>query len=843
MCNKYLYPIIFISLIVLSRHSQGQAVIRGHVYDAESGALLAGANLMIEELNKGTISDGEGNFVFKSILPGNYTVSAGFIGYQPLKKKIQINENIEYEIIFPLFPAILSGQSVEITSTRAIEGKTPVTFSNLSRKEISEYYTAADVPMILNRMPNTFSYSLTGDNIGYSFLSIRGFDQKRVGVMINDIPMNDPEDHQVYWVDLPDLAESTEDIQVQRGVGCSIYGTSTFGGAINILTKNYSSDKFMRLTIGGGSYNTRKALAEYNSGLIDNKYGFYARVSKISSDGYRRDSGSDLRAYFFGMERLDRDFVTRINIVNGHERTHPDWYGIDVTTLAKDRRFKWETYDDTVDDFSQPQIQLINEWNITAASKISNTLYYIQGSGYYENLKETEPLTGFGMLPYDTFDPTLFGADSLNYYQADTNDVLIMRNGEYRVINTDLVRQKWVKKNQYGWIGKYTYAMGDGLMTLGASAYLFDSDHYGKVIWAKHMPSYYSPERIYYGYNGERYYGSGYFNILYNAYPNTNVMANLLYEFKNVKFRHRQEGLFEPIDMNRYTLTYNFFSPRIGVTYTLLNNLSCYTNISYSQREPSDDDLYNDFSGADELGATPLFASSDTIRSGGRIRFVEWSNPYVKPESVTDFEIGIGYITALCNLKANVYYMDFSNEIIMLGDRDKEGRPIKGNADKTIHKGVEIQAEFSLKPYMRTGGNLSLSKNYFKSFIQKNDQGEKDLSGNDLAGFPGWLANFYMAFTVENLNTTIFWRYVGKRFLDNTSMSERSMPSYNLFDLNLSYGLKNISLFPDLRIFFRINNLFNTEYETYGYYDRWYETSYLYPGAPRNYYLGVTLNM
>ena len=210
--------------------------------------------------------------------------------------------------------------------------------------------------MMLDEQAGVYSYSLTGDNLGYSFLKIRGFDQTRVGVMINEIPLNDPEDQQVYWVDHPDLAESVEDIQIQRGVGSSIYGTSTFGGSININTKNYSSKRTTKVTFGGGSFNTRKVLAEYKSGLILNSYGFYGRFSRITSDGYRKYSSSDLLAYFLGLERYDRNMVTRLNIFDGHERTHPDWDGVSEDTLKKDRRYKKETYENAVDDFTQPQL-------------------------------------------------------------------------------------------------------------------------------------------------------------------------------------------------------------------------------------------------------------------------------------------------------------------------------------------------------------------------------------------------------------------------------------------------------------------------------------------------------
>jgi iron complex outermembrane receptor protein len=238
-----------------------------------------------------------------------------------------------------------------------------------------------------------------------------------------------------------------------------------------------------------------------------------------------------------------------------------------------------------------------------------------------------------------------------------------------------------------------------------------------------------------------------------------------------------------------------------------------------------------------------LFARSDTVRSGGQINYIEWRDPYVKPESVIDYEVGLTYNKEPLNLKANIYYMDFRNEIVLSGDRNKEGRPIKGNADKTVHSGFEMQGDFLFHNYFRLGGNLSYSRNYFKKFIQKGDVEEQDQSGNYLAGFPDWLTNCYTALIFGKLNSTFSWRYVGKRYLDNTNNKERTAAAYHLFDLHFSYLVKKMPGFPELRFIFRINNVFDAKYETYGYFDSWYETAYLYPGAPRNYYLGVTFNL
>ena len=837
--------IFFILLLSQFLFSQNLVTVRGTVYDAQSMSPLAGANLIIEDIDRGTTSDENGQFILSSIPDGEYIISAGYIGYRVSKQQLITHNTSDVTLTFMLMPTILEGQSIEVTATRAVEGQTPVSFSNLSHQELSEKYTASDIPMMLDDLPGIYSYSLTGDNLGYSFLNVRGFDQTRVGVMLNDIPLNDPEDQQVYWVDHPDLSESVEDIQIQRGVGSSIYGTSTFGGSVNINTKNYSSERLIRITMGAGSYGTRKLFAEYQSGLIGNSYGFYGRVSRIVSDGFRNSSSSDLLSYFFGFERDDKNMVTRINFMNGHERTHPDWYGVPEDILKTNRRWKLETYKNAVDDFTQPVLQLINDWQISSNLDLVNTLYSVHGEGYYENLKSTVALTDFGMNSYITSDPTLFGTDSLSYYRViDDTSLYKTPYGDYVVQNTDLTRQKYVYKNQYGWIGKFTYRGDEGILTVGSSFYTFKSNHSGQVLWAKNIPYLYDPERQYYKYTGKRQSISLYANYLYDIFDNTKLLTNFLYENKTYSFRQQETALFAGTLLNHFDLKYEFLSPRMGINYTFSPDLSAYGNISYSQRDPSDNEHWDSWTGPDNLGVAPLFNTSDTVRSGDKVQYVEWRDPLVDPESVVDYEIGITYNTPDLIVKGNLYYMDFSNEIVPLGGRNSDGEPIKANTDKTIHSGVELSARYIPSGFFKIDGNLSWSNNYYKKYIQQNYEGTTtDLSGNSIPGFPDLIGNLRLSGYWKNMSSSLILKYVGKQYLDNTQNEDRVLGPWTRLDFALDYRLKALSFFPEIRFLFKVFNLLDSKYETAGYFDPWLGIAWIYPAANRHYYFAVSFNL
>ena len=840
-------PTLFLCISVLSAriYPQNPVIVTGTVFDSETLTRLTGAELLIEELNMATSSDEQGNYRFTHVPHGKFTLSASYIGYRVSKQELITSRTDSISILLMLKPVILKGQTIEVTATRASEGKSPVTFSNITKGELEDRYTVSDIPMLLDDLPGVYAYSLTGDNLGYSFLKIRGFDQSRVGVMINDIPLNDPEDQQVYWVDHPDLAESVEDIQIQRGVGSSIYGPSTFGGSVNINTKNFSSRREIKITFGGGSFNTHKVMAEYQSGLVQNTYGFYGRISRITSDGYRRYSSSDLLAYFLGIERYDKDMITRLNVFNGHERTHPDWDGIPANILTVDRRYKKETYENAVDDFTQPQVQVMNDWQLSNYLNLSNTFYFIHGQGYYENLKDETNLNEYGMLPFETRDPGLFNSDSLSYYQTSGDSVLFRTNdGNFLVTKTDLTRQKWVNKDQYGWIGKLSFNTEETELTLGTSLYAFNSHHHGTVLWAKNLPSIYDPERQYYKYSGDKKNISLYLNYLYSVFSGTKVLINMLYEHKTYEFIQQETALFQGDLLNRYAVTYSFYSPRLGLHYDFDDNVNMYGNISYAQREPSDNELFDIWTGPDDLGAPPLFAKSDTVKNKGQTAYVRWEEPMVKPESVLDYEFGISYINNSFTAKANFYFMDFGNEIVPLGTIDKDGNPVRGNAEKTVHSGIELSLNYLPFETLKFSGNFAWSKNYYDRFLQKNEDGSTDdLSGNTIAGFPDMIANFRVSNHWHNLYSSLSVKYVGKQYLDNTQMEDRIIESFSLVNLILGYRLKHFYYFPEIRFSFKVINLLNEQYETAGYYDPWGQTGYYYPGAVRNYYFAIGLSL
>ncbi len=377
--------LILFTLVVLPLALLAQAQsISGVVLDESTHQPLIGANVFLEGTRWGTTTDEDGVFILNDVPAGEYVLVVEFLGYQTYRSTLSVQSGGTYRVEIFLKPVALPGEEVLVQSIQAVERKTPVVFTNLDESYIREVHTVEDIPMMLTEIPNVYAYSDAGNGTGYSYLKVRGFDQKRIGVMINGIPLNDPEDHQVYWVDMPDFAESLEEIQFQRGVGSSLYGISAFGGSLNMRTSTFTDLQAPEAYVNTGSYNTRRYGLKFTIPLVANRYYAHVRFSRILSDGFRERSGTRQWAVYTSLARVTRKSFTQLNIYGGEEIVHAAWEASPESALKQNHRHNPITYPNTIDNFKQPHIELHNVYQLSSNSYLKNTLFYIHGIGYYE---------------------------------------------------------------------------------------------------------------------------------------------------------------------------------------------------------------------------------------------------------------------------------------------------------------------------------------------------------------------------------------------------------------------------------------------------------------------------
>jgi iron complex outermembrane receptor protein len=710
---------------------------------------------------------------------------------------------------------------VIVTATQATGRKSPVTFSNLTPQNLRERYSVQDVPVLLSELPSITTYSENGNGIGYNYINIRGFDQRRISVMINGVPQNDPEDHNVYWIDFPDLLSSTENIQVQRGAGSAFYGPPAIGGSVNLVTNPFGGEPGVQLEMMAGfqefgdsskplSLATRKYGASFTSGLVGGQYMFYGRLGKITSDGYRTNAWVDMNSYFFGAIRFDRDMSTRFHFfggpiqdglaynglgkfVNGNRVLRRQNVAYGWTPNAAGDAYASVQYSrpQEVESFSQPHAELINDWKLSSSLTLHNTLFYYSGDGYFD----------------------------IDASWADTSMLRIgYRYGLPASANpANALVRAFVGSTQWGWLPRLEIDHGSGELTVGAELRIHRSTHWGKIEYAEGLPAGFDPDYHFYEFNGGKDMFSLYGHELLRLADDMTLMADAQLVRDRYTFTH------EKYLGNTFSLPYLFLNPRLGLNYNIDDAWSGYISLAYTSHEPQLTNLY--FGESSSYGETPQF-KADTI--GGVVTY-DFSRPLIKPEHLFDAELGARYMSSLFRGSATVYWMEFSNELVKTGQLDLFGEPIMGNANRTRHTGVELEGEVMFAEAFSLSGNLTVSRNRVISaaFFP---------GGNPIAGFPDVLANARLTYRSTNLTASVMGKYIGGFHTDNFNDEANTTDAAVVFNGEILYRFPRFAG-TELTLRGEVRNIFNTLYLAGG------EGNTFFPAAERNFLVGLSVHL
>ncbi len=832
---------IILFLLFLSQIFPQDITLKGIVTDSESDHPLVNANIFISEQKLGTISDLNGHFRLSGEIKITDTLVISYVGYADKIILLSDWNNLE-EIIVRMDRIILPSQTVLVEGSLGKQGITPIAFDQIKRKDIQRDYAVQDIPEYLSRLPSTTFYSEGGHGIGYNYLSIRGFDQRRISVSINGIPQNDPEDHNIYWLDFPDLLASTEMIQVQRGAGSGVTGYPAIGGSINIITSTFSDRPKFNLSASYGSYHTRKYSAAYSSGLIENKYSVYAKLSQILSSGYRNLAWVKFNAYHLSAVRYDDWLTTQINFFGG-----PIADGLAYTGIAKfavkDKELRranysyWESdYSDytftlnrrpeEIENFSQPHYELLNEIKISDNVKLNSALFLVIGNGFFD----------FDGSWADTSYLRLTSENGFNAAQNPGN-VLI---------------RAMVENNQFGWIPRVSYKHKNGELIGGGEFRVHRSNHWGGIGYGENLPEGISKSFYYYFYNG----GKDIINTFVHESYNLSERINLLGEIQ-VAY-HKYSISNERFVNNNFEIDDLFINPRFGINYKFTPQLNTFLSFARVTREPR---LKNYYDAAESSGgALPQFeAITDTA---GNIIGFNYDNPLVKPESMNDIELGVSFNTSKLNVNLNLFYIIFDNEIVSSGQVDRFGQPVTGNVDNTTHKGVELSVIAKLSNSFELFANATYSQNIIdngSTFVRYQDPNtnqnivsEIDLSGNRIGGFPELLANFGAAFNFDNFYFRLSGKYVGDFYSDNydhnllSYMADRpgfvdymdnKNDAYFVIDFFGSYEFQFFGGRSLSKVFVQVNNLFDNLYSAHAIGKEFF------PAAERNFIAGIQVGL
>lgn len=787
--------------------TKSSQTITGTIADAQTGKALPGANILQLGTSNGTSANTDGAFKLMLSEEGQAKIRITFVGYQT--QTIDL-ENYESPVHITMKPRTVMSNEVFVEALRVDEGS-PMAYENVERTDIEEKNLGQDMPYMISSTPSVTTTSDAGAGVGYTGMRIRGVDQGRINVTINGVPVNDAESHGVFWVNMPDLASSVENIQVQRGVGTSTNGAAAFGATMNIQTSQMRSEAYGEINASVGSFNTKKANVMLGSGLMDNGWQFQGRLSKITSDGYIDRAESDLKSFYLSAAHNGSRSLLRADVFSGQEETYHAWNGVSESRLESGNRTynsagtekPGEPYEDQTDNYQQDHYQLHYSYQLTENWNANASLHYTYGRGYYEEYKADQTLGEYGMGSVQLPDTT--------------------------ISQSNLVRQLWLKNHFYGMVFSTEYEKENKwTLTFGGGYNEYDGDHFGEVVWSQYAGDSEIDERYYFN-NGFKTDFNTYLKGRYHLTDQLTAFADaqvrrIGYEFLGKDREQGPNGSEQVVDVQqRDKLT--FFNPKAGLSFHFRDHHRAYASFSMGNKEPTREEYVN-------------------------------STPENRPrhESLYDWEAGYKGFFEKFFMSANFYYMDYKDQLILTGEINDVGAYIRQNVADSYRAGIELQTRVQLWPFLEWSGNATLSRNKIQNYtyyLDNYDTGTQEsitYEQPDIAFSPGFIGNSKLRFNYDRLTAELSTKYVSRQYLDNTQSRSRSLNPYLVNDIRLGYTWPHAPLLENVKATLLINNVLNEMYEsngyTYGYISEGQQQffNYYYPQAGRNFLLQLSFS-
>jgi len=696
----------------------------------------------------------------------------------------------------------LEGKKVDldevfVSAIRATKAS-PVTFSNLTKAEIAPRNLGQDIPILMNFLPSVVTTSDAGAGVGYTGIRVRGSDATRVNVTINGIPYNDAESQGTFWVNMPDFASSTESLQLQRGVGTSTNGAGAFGASLNLLTDGFSEDAFAQIGSSIGSFNTMRNNIKFSTGMLNDHVEISGRLSKINSDGYIDRARADMDSYFLQGAYKDDNTIIKALLFGGHQITYQAWYGIDAETLERDRTFNPSgqyTDENGVTQFYDNEIDNYKQDH-------AQLLWNEQISDTWSTNIALHYTRGRGYFEQfrEDDDFATYGFAPLTVDGAEVN-------------TTDLIRRRWLDNDFYGTVFSANYKKDKLDLIMGGGWNHYVGDHFGEVIWARFASN--SEYK-------DRYYDDTSTKTDFNFYTKANYKLDAQWsvygdlQYRTVAFTANGEetGLVDD--------TFNFFNPKAGLTFDLNRNNNFYFSYAVANREPN----RNDYEGG---------------------------NP--KPERLEDYELGWRYVSPSVQLNTNLYYMKYQDQLVLTGELNDVGAPLRQNVGDSYRLGLELDANISLGKKFALRPNAALSINQNQNFVFQRDGVLQDLGNTNIAFSPNViLGNIFVYSPTTNFQVSLLSKYVGKQYMGNIDADSSILDAYSQTDFNIQYELKCDGFLKSIVFSGLVNNIFDAKFESNGFFftfdDDFSNTGTIttvegagfYPQAGTNFLLGATLN-
>lgn len=546
--KKLLTTLLGLTMVVCAN---AQSAVNGKVVDQKTGEPLIGATIIEVNTQNGAVTDESGLFELE-VANTDAKITISYVGY--------VSRMIDFEANFITIDLKLNDnlEEVIIESVRA-EGE-PITYSNVSRSEIEKVYNGEQPIFLLEELtPSIFSYSESGTRIANGGnLRLRGIGQERINMTLNGIPLNDMIDHGVFFSNFTDIGNSIESVQVQRGVGTSTNGVSSYAGSINFESINlYDRAAGGTLEMGLGSFGTRRFNASGSTGMINEKWSAYTSFSRLYSDGFRDGTFTDAYSFFLSVGYFGEKDFFKINVFDANAKNGLGYSPVLLSDLRLDPKTNYLNENDQ-DDFGQQLVQFQHTHQFSNQTSLVSSLYYGAAGGDF--------------LFTDTFsDPAV----SINFP---------LQNRHYGIMSNFF----WTPSDRFE-------------MTSGIHAYLFDRENDESL-----GPDFENP-----------YYQERSDKSELSAFSKAKLSLEKLSFYGDLQFRTMELTIRPDYDFigtadeGNIVKSWTFINPKIGVNYQATANVEGYASLGRTGREPTKLDILGGF----QLNASNLaLARSDAFK-------------------------------------------------------------------------------------------------------------------------------------------------------------------------------------------------------------------------------------
>ena len=638
-------------------------------------------------------------------------------------------------------------QDVQVVSTRASK-KTPVAFTNMNKEQLKVVNHGQDVPYLLSLTPSITMTSDAGNGIGYTSLRVRGTDPSRINITANGIPLNDAESATVFWVNMGDFASSVQSMQIQRGVGTSTNGAGAFGATLNMQTENIGISPFLGVDLSGGSYYSHKETVRFGTGMLGSHWGIQGRLSNIGSKGYLNRASTKLNSYLLQAGYFNDNTVVKLITWNGIEETYHAWnYTSKYEQSLYGRRYNScgvmgyddngnpnSYYKDQTDNYHQQNYQLI--WNQRITGELSSNvgLHYTKGQGYYQQFQSAATQMMYGM--------------SWASYGLSTDDTVV----------EDLVDQQKMDNDFYGIVASLNYDNKKDLQIIvGGGWNRYSGDQFGHIVWVKPgvvttvcEPAALTPDFEYYRNHSRKTDFNVYGKATYEFVKGLNAFIDL--QYRHVGYKLQDPTVMYGVNLDkRYVIDnhYNFFNPKFGINYDINARHKLYASYGIGHKEPVRNNFMQQIANPDR---------ADTKASAERLN---------------DLEVGYKFQSPTFAAGANIYWMNYKDQLVLTGELNAIGEALTKNLDKSYRLGVELEAAWMPIDWFRWDVNATFSKNRVRDMVVTLTDGTNvNLGDQPLSFSPDLILNNILTFSYKGVKASVQSQYIGDQYLTNTGFKE-----------------------------------------------------------------------